>query len=154
MFTIDEFIQIFASFCGTLGLCVLFNMRGKRMVFASIGAMIAWVLYILLHRVLANDILCYLIVSLLMAGYSEIFAYVLKTPAITFCIMSLIPLIPGSALYYSVVYALRGETQDFVDKAVHTLGLAIALSVGIIFVAAFTNYVKSWLPRKRQTSGR
>ncbi len=152
MFTVNEIIQIAASFCGTLGFCVLFNMRGKRVLFSSLGAMVAWVLYLLLNRVLPNDILCYLIVSLIMAVYSEIFAYALKTPAITFCIMSLIPLLPGSALYYSIVYALRGETQNFLEKALHTLGLATALSVGIVFIAAFTNYVKSFFTSQTPNS--
>ena len=55
-----------------------------------------------------------------------------KTPTTTFLVPSLIPLIPGGALYYTMNYALNEQWPAFADKAVYTLGLAAALALGII----------------------
>lgn len=149
MFTVDDLLQVVVSFSGTLGFGILFNIRGKKLMVAAVGGSVAWLLFVLLHKVLQNEALCYLIVSLSMAVCSEIFARRLKTPAITFEILSLIPLIPGSALYYSIAHALQGNQQGFIEKAVHTLSLAAALSVGIILVSAVMKYLKARIPSKK-----
>ncbi len=152
MFTTDDYLQIAVSLFGTLGFGVLFNIRGKKLAIAGVGGMVAWLLYLLLFKLLENEVLCYLIVSLSMAIYSEIAARRLKTPAITFEILSLIPLIPGSALYYSIAYALEGDQQLFIEKAVHTLSLAAALSVGIILVSATMKYINVWKAHQKNKS--
>lgn len=149
MFTMDDILQIAVSLTGTLGFGILFNIRGKKLAVAGVGGMVAWLLYLLLFTALENEVLCYLIVSLSMAIYSEISARLLKTPAITFEILSLIPLIPGSALYYSIAYALQGDQHGFIEKAVHTLSLAAALSVGIILVSAVMKYITIWRAVKK-----
>lgn len=139
----DVLIQVSASLVGTLGFGILFNIRGKRLVLASVGGMLAWALYLALFYFLKNEVLCYFVVSLLTAFYAEVMARVLKTPAITFCILSLIPLVPGSSLYYTIESVLSGSSESFFGKAAHTLGLAAALSLGIILVAAFSKTVTS-----------
>ncbi len=148
MFTTDDLIQVLVSLFGTLGFGVVFNIRGKKLAVAAFGGMVAWLLYLALQKTLHNEVLCYFIVSLTVAVYAEALARVLKTPAITFEILSLIPLIPGSALYYSIAYALQGDQQSFIEQAVHTLSLAAALSMGIILVSAIMKYVKSWISPK------
>ena len=142
MLTVNLLIEIVTALCGTLGFGIVFNMRGKRLLLASLGGMFAWLLYLLLENLLHNEVLCYFIVSLVAAVYAEVMARVLKTPAITFCIISLIPLIPGSALYYSIASVLAGDSQGFFGKAAHTLSLAAALSMGMILVAAFSKTLK------------
>ena len=139
----DAFIQITASFAGTFGFGILFNIRGKRLIFASIGGMLAWAIYLALFHFLKNEVLCYFIVSLLTAFYAEVMARILKTPAITFCILSLIPLVPGSSLYYTIESVFSGSSESFFGKAAHTLSLAAALSLGIILVAAFSKSIAS-----------
>ncbi|MBQ1965266.1 MAG: threonine/serine exporter family protein, partial [Clostridia bacterium] len=44
-------------------------------------------------------------VAFSMSVYAGIMARVLKTPATTFITTSLIPLIPGGSLYYTMAYA-------------------------------------------------
>lgn len=149
MFTVDGWIQIAACFCGTLGFGILFNIRGKRMVFASIGGIAAWALYLLLYSMLPNEVLCYFIVSLIVAIYAEFMARAFKTPAITFCILSLIPLVPGSSLYYTIASVLEGSVETFLGKSAYTLSLAAALSLGIILVAAFSKSFKAHLHSKK-----
>ena len=141
MLGLDSVIQIISSFVGTLGFCILFNIRGKKLVLASVGGAVAWFCFLLFNTLFGKEILCYLLVSIIASIYSEIMARVIKTPVTTFSIAVLIPLIPGSALYYSLKFALEGNTGDFVSKASYTLSLAAALSVGIIIVNTVARHI-------------
>ena len=73
-----------------------------------------------------------------MTVYAEVFARVIKTPTTTFLVPSLIPLIPGGALYYTMNYALNEQWASFGAKALYTLELAAALALGIIAVTTLT----------------
>lgn len=140
---IDNIIQVIMGLCGTIGFGVLFNIRGKKLLFGSLGGMLSWLIFLLLGLVIEHEVIRYFLVSILMTVYSEIFARVIKTPTTTFCIVSLIPLIPGGALYYSVAYALNNDITNFIPKAVHTIELAAALSLGIVIVTAVSRYISN-----------
>ncbi len=139
----DAFIQIISSFCGTLGFGFLFNIRGKKLIYAALGGMLAWAMFLTLGIFIESEVLRYFIVSLCSTTYSEILARILKTPATTFSIITLIPLVPGSALYYTTTFALSGNAELFIPKLIYTVELSVALSLGIVIVTAiFKHYVK------------
>ncbi len=130
-----EILQIFTGLLGALGFSILYNIRGRRLLFSALGGGISWLFFLLFHRLIASEILCYFLVSVLLAVYAEGMARALKTPTTTFITTGLIPLIPGSSLYDTMTYAFSGRGDDFLEKGAHTLGLAGALAFGIILVA-------------------
>lgn len=133
--TPNEWLQVLSAFTGTLAFGFLFNIRGKKLLLAALGGMLSWLLFLLLGMQIESQVLRYFLVSILLSLYSELLARLLKTPTTTFCIVSLIPLIPGSSLYYTMSYALQ-ERGQFAATALHTLQLAAALSLGIVLVTA------------------
>ena len=139
--TTSEIIQIITATVGVMCFSLLGNTRGKKLLFTAIGGFLSWALFILLGRLIASETMRYFIVSILLSAYSEIMARVLKTPTTTFIIPSLIPLIPGSSLYYTMASAFSGNLDTFLEKALQTLELAAALAIGIILVSAFTGII-------------
>ena len=139
---LDATIQVIAGMLGTLGFGILFNVRRKKLFFGCIGSIISWSMYLLLKLFIPSEILIYLLVSITTSIYSEILAAALKTPTTTFLIISLIPLIPGGSLYYALSHAFEGNNVEFLTRALYTLQLASALSLGIILVLSFTKSVK------------
>lgn len=129
-------IQVLAGFIGSIGFANLFNIRGKRLIAAGLGGGLSWLLFLVLSTYIANEVICYFVVSFLISIYAEIMARLLKTPTTTFITVSLIPLIPGASLYYTMAYAFEGETIMFVQRALFTLQLAAALALGIIVSTA------------------
>ena len=136
--TSTELIQIISGFVGTMGFAVLFNIRGKRFVFAGLGGLLSWILFILLNRAIPNEPVCYFFVAVWISAYAELMARVLKTPTTTFITTSLVPLIPGGSLYYTMAYAFESDMEHFLDKGIYTLELASALALGIIIATAAT----------------
>lgn len=133
-----EILQIITGFIGSLGFGILFNIRGKRLIVASLGGLLSWFLFIILNKAIPNEVICYFLVAAIISFYAEISARICKTPTTAFVTTSLIPLIPGSSLYYTMASAFAGNPEIFLQKAISTLQLASALALGVILSAAIT----------------
>lgn len=136
-----EILQILAGGVGSFGFACLFNIRGRRLLVATLGGVLCWLLFVLIHRIIDNEPICYFIVSFLISGFAEVMARVMKTPTTTFVTTSLVPLIPGGSLYYTMAYGFQGDVTRFVAKGVSTLALAAALALGIIIASTLTKLI-------------
>ncbi len=132
----DGILQILTGCLGTLAFGILFNIRGKKLLLASLGGIFSWGLFLLLGFVFDSEVLRYFLVSAAISGYAELLARKVKTPATTFSVVSLVSLIPGGSLYYAMSHFIEGDLDVFVPKALYTLELAAALSLGILLVTA------------------
>ena len=136
-----EVIQILSGTVGSFGFSILFNIRGRRLPVAVIGGVLSWSLYVLFDHLGIGEVLNYFLVATLISAYSEIMARVVKCPTTTFIMSSLIPLIPGASLYYTMRYAFEGISRTFFDKALYTLELAAALALGVIIASAVSKII-------------
>lgn len=140
-----EIIQIITGFIGSLCFGVLFNLKGKRLAAGALGGLLSWGLFVLFSQFIPSEPINYFLVAATVSVYAEVLAKVLKTPATPLITTSLIPLIPGGSLYYTVASAFDSSFGVFSEKAFYTLKLAAALALGMIVVLAvwrfFTNKV-------------
>ena len=136
-----DLIQIFTGFLGSLGFSILFHIRGKKLLMASLGGLMSWTVFLLLAPLLPSEATRYFFASAAVTIYAEVFARVMKTPTTTFLVPSLIQLIPGGSLYYTMNYALNEQWTAFASKAIYTLELALALALGIIAVTTLNRMV-------------
>ena len=123
-----------AAGLGTLGFNILFNIRGKKLVLATLGGVISWAVFLALAPFLPGEAIRYFLSAAVITVYGEFMARVEKTPTTTFLVPSIVPLIPGSALYYTMNYALNKQWSQFAQQAFYTIQLALSLAVGIIAV--------------------
>lgn len=136
-----ELTQILTGFLGSFGFGILFNVRGKRLLAASIGGLLSWSIFLVLGLWISDEVLRYFIVSVAISIYCEIMARIQKTPTTTFLITSLIPLIPGGGLYYTMTGAFSGNYSSFLERGFSTLSLAVALALGVIVTTVVTNII-------------
>lgn len=146
--TQTEIIQVIAGFVGTCGFAILFNIRGKRFVATAIGGLLSWLLFAVLNDFITNEPIIYFIIACLISTYAEVMARLLKTPTTIFITTSLIPLIPGGSLYYTMVFAFQGNLNTFWPKAISTMQLAAALAMGIIISTALVRVFKKIMVNK------
>ncbi len=127
-------IQILMGGLGTLGFNILFHIRGRKLLLATLGGVISWGTFLLLEPLLPGEAFRYFLAAAVITIYGELLARKMKTPTTTFLVPSIVPLIPGSALYYTMNYALGARWSEFAGQAFYTLQLALSLAVGIIAV--------------------
>ena len=138
-----EMMQILTGFLGTLGFSILFNIRGKRLIMAAFGGFLSWLLFVLFGYVIPSEPIRYFIVAMMTSVYAEWMARLLKTPTTTFLMTTLIPLVPGASLYYTMAYALGSDLEKFLQKAISTLKLAGALALGIVVATMIVKILKT-----------
>ena len=95
----------------------------------------------LLKFLTENEPIRYFIVAILVSIYAEILARLLKTPTTTFIMSSLIPLIPGGSLYYTMSSLFSGTLEGFLDRGIYTLELTVALALGIVLSGAIARMI-------------
>ena len=121
-------VQILAAFFGSMGYSLIYNTRRTKMLISSLGGAIGWGVYLLVTNFVADSVpLAYFIAAMCITVYAEIFARIKKTPTTTFLVVGIIPMIPGSALYYTMNYAFAGDLKSFFDTGVYTLRAALSL---------------------------
>ena len=140
-----EILQIVTGFLGALGFAILYNIRGKKLVFASLGGLLSWLLFVLFKFATDSEPIRYFLVAVLISVYAELMARLLKTPTTTFVITALIPLIPGGSLYYTLTAAFEGNAELFRSRGFATLQLSVSLALGIVLTAALTRIVVNLL---------
>lgn len=131
-------LQTVYSIIATLGFGVIFNIHGKNLIFASIGGGLSWFIYALGLEVHFSNTTSFFLSAVVFSTYSEILARKLKTPVTTLVICALIPLVPGSGMYYTMYEAVTGDIMKSLQLGLNTLASAGALALGVIFVSTIT----------------
>ncbi len=137
-------IQALACCVGSIGFSYLFNVRGRGLVLCLVGSVLCWGVYTLVITCGGDDNAAMFIGSMFAAIYAEIMARIRKCPAIGFLILALLPLIPGSALYYTMNYAVRGEMDLFASKGMTTIVLAGLMAAGVLLVSTSVRMWTVW----------
>lgn len=127
-------IQIITALLGSLGFSLLFGLRPRYLLLASLGGGICWAFYqFCLQSGLSVFVTCFA-ASAFSAIYGEILARIMKAPAPLFFIPTIIPLIPGSLLYYTMRSAVQGNLDAAAVHGIQTLQTALAIAAGVSLV--------------------
>lgn len=135
------------SFAATLGFCVIFNIKGKNLFFSSLGGAIGWLVYLVLRDLELSNTFALFLSSVALGLYSEIMARILKSPVTTFVVCALIPLVPGSGMYYTMLESIQGNISKFLETGVETFSSAGAIAVGIVFTSSISRLIKFKKPK-------
>ena len=127
----QEIIQLAAATAGSLGFAALFNIRGKKLVFATLGGFFAWGVYLAVAQFSANPYLCGFIASVMLTLYAECMARIHKTPVTVFLVSGAIPMIPGASLYYAMSCLVHQNWAEFTAQSTYAFLFAASMSAGI-----------------------
>ncbi|MCB2292303.1 threonine/serine exporter family protein [Clostridium algoriphilum] len=130
------------AFFSSLGFGILFNIRGKLLIIASLGGGLAWLTYLIAGRLQPSIVFSLFLAAMMGSIYSEIMARIYKNPVTMFIICAIIPLVPGGGMYYASLEAVKGNFNVALSKGAETLFSAGAIAVGIVFVASISTIFK------------
>ena len=149
MGTVDHspYVTCFVSFVACAGFVIVFNIHGYGKLLCALGGAVTWAAYCVAEALNCDSLLCYFIATCTAAVFSEAMARVRKYPAISYLVISLLPLIPGAGIYYTALYAIRGNMPLAVDYGINTLATAGVMAAGILVVSTV---VRMWTTHKKR----
>ncbi len=134
-------IQVLMGTVGSFGFSILYNIRGKKLIFAGLGGLFSWSLCLFLKIWIDSEVIRYFCSAAFVGIYAEVLARVMKTPTTTFLVPAIIPHVPGGSLYYTMKFALNKQWIEFFSKAFDTVELALALAIGIITISSLVKVI-------------
>ena len=142
-------IQVLAAAVGCIGFTFVFNVHGHGAPLCTLGGGLTWAVYLMVTAWGGNDFVANFWAALFAGFFAEAMARVRKRPAISYLVISLLPLIPGGGIYRAVNYAVRGNMGMFADTAIHTAAVAGILAVGILMASTSVRLVNILKTQKK-----
>lgn len=144
---------IFAAIA-TSAFSVLFGLHSTDVFLASVGAAIGWAVFQSIPQTSSPAFAAFL--AALAAGlYSEIAGWFRSKPATVYMIASIIPLVPGGGMYYTMLSTLKGDSVRSVEIGLATIITAFAIAAGLAIANAFgrmlftTSLHSTWRKNKK-----
>lgn len=140
--TWERVVQLVAAALGTLGFCLIFNLRKKYIAVSTVGGFLCWGIFLLLQGHGLSIFVSTLITAVLVGMYGELFAYLLKVPTTILFTLACVPLIPGKNLYYSVLAIISSNWADFTSNIVLLILYAVGIALGLALVVELEQITK------------
>lgn len=132
-------MQFCWSFLSILGFSVRVNLKGWKLLFLALGGGLSWALYLII--LFYSKSLLYSIFgsTLLVCIYSEVVARKLRVPVSVFVTCVIIPLVPGSSLYYAMQAYIAGNTAEASVQIYKVILISGTIVMVIAVVSSVTN---------------
>ena len=126
-FTITFLIQLITSAIGSIGFAMIYRVAGKYLPFAALGGVLTFAVYYTVEFFGFGVFTAAMLSSAFSALFSEVFAKIKRAPVSIFLLPCFIPIVPGSALYYTMANFIAKDLA----LAWHYLGIALGVGLGI-----------------------
>ncbi|WP_139904405.1 threonine/serine exporter family protein [Clostridium thermarum] len=136
-------LQTLYAIMASLGFAIIFNIKGKNIIYASLGGGLGWLIYIFCQEFNFSTTASMFMASLAIGTYSEIMARVIKAPVTVFVVCALIPLVPGGGMYYTMLESITGNVDTALKLGIDTLSNAGALAVGVLLTSSISRLMGS-----------
>lgn len=141
-------LQLITAFIGSVSFCLVFNLRKQLILIASLGSVLCWGVYLLGTYFYIGELIPCLLASAAAALYAEVLARVKKAPATLFLVTAVLPVIPGSKLYYTMSSAVYKDWNQAKEYGVLTIESAVAIAVGISLIWALSVMLQNILKNR------
>jgi uncharacterized membrane protein YjjB (DUF3815 family) len=145
--TTQWLMQVCFGGIAILGFSIRSNIKGWKLLFTSLGGAISWGLYLMFLTWSKSLLLSVFLSTLAVCFYSELMGRAFRIPVSVFVICAIIPLVPGSGLYYAMKAYIDGNGADFLNKMGQTLMIAGTISVAIAVMSSAMNLFRTMIRR-------
>lgn len=129
--------ELLSVFWAVLGFSMIFRVRKELLPFTAAGSVLSWFLYRAVFSFTQHVFLSCMISAAVTALYAETAARRKKAPVTIFLIPSVLPLIPGSNLYYAMSAMVQGRAAEAAFQGNLTLQYTAAIALGSSLTGAF-----------------
>ena len=120
-------VQLFTGAAGSVAFGILFHMKKKHLPLAALGGFLGWLLFIICRGFWGGVFFPTLAAAFGIDLYAEILARSCRSTSTSFFVTSVIPLIPGSTLYYCMRSVVEGNLHQAWNYGRDTFLYALAM---------------------------
>ena len=132
-------LKVFLSLVATFGFALNFKIRDRiQLLVASCSGGLGYAVFLLTAEFLRGDTLPTLFAALTVGLLGEFFSRKIKTPAHVIILPGIIPLVPGTRLFSTMLYFVQAEFLLATDQALQTAFIAGGIALGILLASLFS----------------
>lgn len=132
----EDIRMLITAFVGCIGFSLLFHLKKRHIILAALGGVLTWAVYLAGIKIVGGIFFPTLIAGVVATIYGEILARLRKAPATLYLIIAVLPLIPGSTLYYTMSYGVQKKWEMCEYFVTVTWQYALAIAIGMSLVWA------------------
>ena len=143
----EFFLPCLWAFWASVAFGLVYNIHGGGILICGLGGALGWLVYLLMQQLPTGNILAAFIAAAAIAVFSECMARLRRCPVTGYLQVALLPLVPGSGIYYAMRYCVAGENELFLSALFNTFGMAASLAVGAMLASTLVRIVMPHIPR-------
>lgn len=136
MDTVSILINIAVSFLSTFGYCIIFNIPKRQLVYCGLLGVVSWMIYYVMTYFGLDEVFATFCATSAVVLLSRVLARFRKCPVTIFLIPGIIPIIPGSLIYYTAYNFFTGNSAESGAYGFRVIKIVFAIVFAIIAVFA------------------
>ncbi|HEY4533749.1 MAG TPA: threonine/serine exporter family protein [Fusobacterium sp.] len=139
---LNYILEVCWALLATLAFSIIFQVTGKRLILSTLAGGIGWIiLSVALHHFQYSSVTSFLFSAMSITIYAEIVAKKMNTTVTTTLIPGLIPLVPGSGIFFTMDNFVQGNYSKAVDLGRETLFVTAAITIGIVLITSISQII-------------
>jgi len=122
---------------GTVGFALLFDCKLRDVPLAAVGAILGWGVYSLALDA-GSPKTAFFAAALVIGLWAEIVAVIVKRPASIYIVCAILPIVPGSGMYQTMLESVNGNLPGSLQAGFETLMAAGAIAAGLAVSSAIS----------------
>lgn len=142
-------IAIVTGALGAFGFALIAHIRLKHLLAATLGGLMSWAIFLVVEVPTGSVFLGSLVAAVCVYVWSEIMARVEKAPVTIFLVPGILPLLPGSFLYYATMGLLNDDMESFRYYGNTTIAVTLGIACGVVAASIVITYILNGKSKKR-----
>ncbi|MBS4539700.1 threonine/serine exporter family protein [Clostridium sp. D2Q-11] len=136
------------AFISTIGFSIIFNISRDSIIKSGLNGAIGWIIYTILNNTFNSPVVAAFFGALSVGLLGEFFARFFKKPATIFIIPGMVPLVPGSGMYYTMLAITEKRFIDAANIGSETIFIAAAIASAIIISISMSKIIRASKSKK------
>lgn len=134
--------QMIFAFISSMGFAILYSIPKDSILRSGFVGAMGWMVYYKFSHILNDNIISTFFAAVTVGVLGELFARYYKKPATIFMIPGIIPLVPGAAMYYTMLSLVEKDFNMAANKGTEAFFVAAAISIGLIISTTLSRSIK------------
>ena len=140
--------DIVLAFLATLTFAFMFNSPKKELLLCGFTGAFGWLFYEISYSLTGDLTIATFAHAIAVTALSRLLSFKRKNPITVYLISGIIPIVPGSGIYYTAYHLLIRESSLAYSYGLDTLKTAGMISLGIMSVFSMPVKMFSWISQR------